>query len=514
MYVLTNKQMREADEYTVKTLDMPSLLLMERAGIALADEAERMTDGKIVCVCGGGNNGGDGFVCARVLKSRDRDVSVVFYAEKQSNDCRINMEKWQAVGGEILAEIPDDCDLIVDCLYGTGFRGALVDADMGTVNTINELKLQGVQVLAADIPSGVNGESGKVEGVAVQADRTLCFGALKTGVFFGDGIDHAGSIACADIGIELVPFERYAVLTDRELAHSLLPVRRRNAHKGSFGRAAIVAGSMEYSGAAYLAAAACLRSGVGYTVLFTPRELLPHYILKAPELLLKSISEGVRYAFSEENMRMLLAYDSVAYGMGMGMSEEVAKGAEWLLNCYEGKLILDADGLNSLAVYKKEELSTLFKNAKCDVLLTPHVKEFARLSGLELKELEDKGYSVVKAIAEQWGVTVLFKNAVSVITDGNRVAINDRGCSGQAKAGSGDVLSGVLVGLCASGMSAYDGAALGAYLTGLAAELAAEFEGEYSLTASDVIAYLGASFMQVQDGSLVTENADAEGKEE
>ncbi len=265
MYVLTNKQMREADEYTIKTLGVPSLLLMERAGIALADEAERMTDGAIVCVCGGGNNGGDGFVCARVLKQRGREVDVVFYAEKQSADCHINMEKWLAEGGELLTEIPDDCELIVDCLYGTGFKGSLLDADVGTVNAINELKEQGVSVLSADIPSGVNGDSGRVDGVAVQADRTLCIGALKTGVFFGDGIDHAGAITCADIGIELVPYERYAVLSDLELAHSLLPARKRNAHKGSFGKAAIVAGSMDYSGAAFLAASACLRSGAGYT---------------------------------------------------------------------------------------------------------------------------------------------------------------------------------------------------------------------------------------------------------
>ncbi len=508
MYVLTNKQMREADEYTIKTLGVPALLLMERAGIALADEAERMTDGAIVCVCGGGNNGGDGFVCARILKQRGREVDVVFYAEKQSSDCRVNMEKWQALGGEIFTELPDDCDLIVDCLYGTGFKGMLVDTDVGTVNAINDLREQGVLVLSADIPSGVNGENGRVEGAAVQADRTLCIGALKTGVLFGDGIDHAGAITYADIGIELVPYERYAVLTDLELAHSLLPVRKRNAHKGTFGKAAIVAGSVEYSGAAYLAATACLRSGAGYTILFTPSELLPHYMLKAPELLLRPVNEGGRYAFNEERMASLLEYDSVAYGMGMGVSEEVAKGAVWLLRRYEGRLILDADGLNSLAAYRKEELSALFQSAKCDVVLTPHVKEFSRLSGLESKELQREGYPVVKAIAEQWGVNVLLKNAVSVVTDGSRVAINETGSSGQAKAGSGDVLAGVLAGLCATGLSAYDGAVLGAYLTGLAAELAVEEFGEYSLIASDVISYLGTAFL------FVAQDPDEESEEE
>ncbi len=231
-------------------------------------------------------------------------------------------------------------------------------------------------------------------------------------------------------------------------------------------------------------------------------------MVKAPELLLKGISEGGRYAFNEERMTSLFEYDSIAYGIGMGVSEDVAKGAAWLLTQYGGKLILDADGLNSLAAYRKDELSTLLKNAKCDVLLTPHVKEFSRLSGLEVKEVQNEGYPVVKAIAEKWGVSVLLKNAVSVVTDGSRVSINETGSSGQAKAGSGDVLSGVLAGLCATGLSAYDGAVLGAYLTGLAAELAVEEYGEYSLTASDVTSYLGTAFL------IIAQDPDEESEEE
>lgn len=505
MYILTNRQMREADEYTIKTLGVPSLLLMERAGIALADEAETLSQsGKICCVCGGGNNGGDGFVCARVLRARGREVEVVFYAEKQSDDCRVNMEKWTVAGGKILSKLPENCDLIVDCLYGTGFRGSLLDADVGMVNEINTLKKRGVRVLSADIPSGVNGENGLVEGVAIEADKTLCIGELKAGVLFGDGIDHAGEIKRADIGIELPAGETYAVLSDREGVKAILPKRKRNTHKGSFGRAAIVAGSVEYTGAAQLASSACLRSGAGYTTLFTPSEILPYYFLKAPEILLKSTNEGSRYAFNEERMQALLGYSSIAYGMGMGISEGVAEGAAWLLERYEGKLVLDADGLNSLAQYKKEALSTLFKNKKCDALLTPHSKEFSRLLGISVKEVLSGGMSVTKAVAEAWNVNVLLKNAVSVVTDGVKTAINASGCSGQAKGGSGDALSGAIAGLCASGLSCYEAGVAGAYLLGKAAELAAKEIGEYSLTATDLIAYLPRAFL------FVTENADEE----
>lgn len=509
MYILTNKQMRDADKYTIETLDVPSLLLMERAGIALADEAERLAPtGAIVCVCGGGNNGGDGFVCARVLKERGREVAVVFYAEKQSADCRVNSEKWTAVGGELLRDIPENCALVVDCLYGTGFHGALSDVDAETVGAVNALKKRGAKVLSADIPSGVNGENGRVEGVAVNASVTLCIGEIKTGVLLGDGIDRAGEIKRADIGISLPEGECYATLVDRETADASLPQRKRNSHKGTFGRAAIVAGGLEYTGAAYLSAAACLRSGAGYTTLFAPSGILPYYILKAPELLLKTTNEGDRYAFNEERMQELFGYDSLAYGMGMGISEEVANGAAWLLAHYEGKLVLDADGLNSLAAYKKDELSYLFKTKKCDVVLTPHTKEFSRLSGISVKETLETSLSVSKALAERWGVNVLLKNATSVLTDGTRCCLNAAGCSGQAKGGSGDVLSGVIAGLCAAGASVYDAALAGSYLCGKAAELAARDIGEYSLTATDIIAYLGRAFL------FVTEYADKQCGEE
>ena len=501
MYVLTNEEMRRADEYTISERGVSSLVLMERAGRALADEAERLApEGDILCVCGGGNNGGDGFVCARILRARGRGVDVVFFANKISDDCRVNMAKWLDVGGEIESEIESDNDyaLIVDCLVGTGLRGGLQGENAKAVKAINVSKLYDTKVLSADIPSGVNGENGLVETVAVQADVTLCIGELKFGAVFADGLDYAGKVKRADIGIFL-PGEddEYTTLIDEEMVSESIPRRKRNVHKGVFGRAAIVAGSEEYTGAAYLATAACLRAGAGYTALFIPKDLLPYYVLRAPEALLKTLNEGGRYEFIEENMRQLLAYDSVAYGMGMGITEEVAKGAEWLLKCFTGRLVLDADGLNSLAEYRKEELAKLFAIKKCDVVLTPHAKEFSRLLGGDLEKVKEGGLHLPRAFAKEYDVTVLLKGAATVVAGKERAALNIAGTSGQAKAGSGDVLAGVIVGLCAMGLSAYEGAALGAYVVGKAAEMATGQVGEISLTASDVISYLGASFSKI-----------------
>lgn len=503
MYILTNEQMREADAYTIEKLGVPSLELMERAGEALAKEgAELAPTGKILCLCGGGNNGGDGFVCARYLQERGRDVTVVCFAEKYSQDCQENKKKWIDIGGEILMEIPryEEYSLVIDCLLGTGLKGGLNGKNADAVRSVNTMKARGTIVLSADIPSGVNGENGLVESVAVQADVTLCIGEVKLGCTFGDGLDYAGEVKCEDIGIALPRGkDEYAELQEKRGMKKLLPQRKRNSHKGSYGRAAIVGGSKEYTGAAYLSAAACLRAGAGYTTLFVPETILPYYLLKAPELLVKSISEGDRYEFHTEQMKSLFAYDVVAYGMGMGQSEAVARGAAYLLRYYEGKLILDADGLNSLAEYNKDELSMLFKNAKCQVLLTPHVKEFSRLSGMEVQEIIKGGIRPPMAFAEQNSVGVLLKGAASVLTDGERVFVNATGNSGLAKGGSGDVLSGVIAGLCAMGLSAFDGGRLGAYLVGRAAELTTSYVGEYSLTATKVIDGLGMAFLELSD---------------
>ena len=205
-------------------------------------------------------------------------------------------------------------------------------------------------------------------------------------------------------------------------------------------------------------------------------------------------------------MEELLAYDSIAYGMGMGVSRQVADGAVWLIENFSGKLILDADALNSLAKYCS--LSDVFSRKKGDVLLTPHVKEFSRLCKKSVEEILANGLNAAKEFALRHGVTVLLKNAVSVIENGEKSCVNERGTAGQAKGGTGDVLSGVIAGLCASGRSAFDGACAGAYIVGLAAELAGEKISEYSHTATDLIAYLGASFL------YVTKNTDEDcGKE-
>lgn len=501
-YILDNAQMREADRFTIESLKVPSLLLMERAGAALAEEADRMCpeSGDVAVVCGGGNNGGDGFVCARILLQKGRDVSVICAAEKFTAECRKNKEEFEKLGGDVCSVFPRKrFALVVDCLFGTGFKGELDGKNGAAADFINSA---GMKVLSADIPSGVSGDNGIAAKRAVKADKTLCIGEYKAGVFLADGMDHSGKILRADIGIALPHLDKadspYAFLIGREEVSRLLPERKRNSHKGTYGKAAIVAGSLKYAGAAYLSAAAALQSGAGYTSLFVPQGILPFYVLKLPELLLLPLNEGDRVAFTEKEFEKLLAYDSIAFGMGTEISDSVFQGVKYLLKNYKGRLILDADALNSLSKYGKGNFEEIFCDKKCDVLLTPHIKEFSRLTGESAEKILERGTAAPKEFAEKYGVTVLLKGAASVITDGRRTAVNTAGSPGQAKGGSGDVLSGLIAGLCAGGISAFDAGISGAYLAGKAAEFAAAELGEYSMTASDEIAFLSEAFLSLK----------------
>ena len=502
-YVLTNEQMREADAFTINSLGVPALELMERAGTALCREAKKLAPtGKILCVCGGGNNGGDGFVCGRLLLAEGREVDAVFFAEKRTHECAVNLSEFIMNNGKLYDEIPDgDYALVIDCLFGTGYSYREDARSDAAIRKINVLKKRGAKVLSADIPSGICGNSGIAKGEAVEADVTLCLGELKSGVVLCDGLDHAGTLLREDIGIVLPAFDAdgdgYARLVEEAEVAASIPRRKRNSHKGNYGRATIVAGSEKYTGAAYLSAAATVRSGAGYTTLMLPQNLFPLFALKIPEVLIKITNDGGRYAFNEEILAEI-PKGAVAYGMGMDIGEGVAQGAEYLLSHHEGTVILDADALNSLAEYRAESLGTLFQNASCEVVLTPHPREFARLIHKPAHEVVENSLTLAQQYAKEWGVTVLLKGAATIVTDGKRTLISKSGTAGQAKGGSGDVVSGVIAGLCASALGGFDGAVAAAYLCGKAAELATADVGEYSLTATDVIAYLGKAFLALR----------------
>lgn len=488
--------MREADGYTINALKVPSLTLMKRAGEALAREAENLvSQGETLCVCGGGNNGGDGYVCAEILLESGREVTVVCVGEGKSADNAVCKQSFLNAGGRVESVFPDKAfSLVIDCLLGTGFHGEPKPQYAEAIQKINAYKRAGSKVLSADIPSGLNGDNGQ-RTVCVEADVTLCIGEKKAGVYYGDGIDVAGKVLCSDIGIRL-PEAGYATLIEKADVAKLLPKRKRNTHKGSYGRTAIVGGSAQYVGAGYLSAYACLRSGAGYTYLYVPQSVLPYYVLKNPELIVKALDGGGARGM-RETLDGLLQMQAIAYGMGMGVSKEVCEGAKFLLNEYTGRLVLDADALNALAKYEKGNLQSIFAHKKCEVVLTPHVKEFSRLTGQTSRGILEKGMLAPVEFAKMHAVTVLLKGAVTTVTDGNQIRVNVAGSAGQAKGGSGDALSGVIAGLLGQGLSALDGAIAGVYLLGKSAENVEKSTGEYAMLATDVIDGLGTVFNEL-----------------
>jgi len=303
------------------------------------------------------------------------------------------------------------------------------------------------------------------------------------------------------LNLQGVPSKTCVKIQTKEEIKTLLPKRNRNSHKGTYGKTAIVAGSEKYTGAAYLSAKSALRSGAGYVALFVPQGLLNAYMLKIPEVLLEPLNGGSMVKFNEENFSKLLGCDSIAYGMGMGVSEAVYQGAIYLLKNYSGKLVLDADGLNSIAKFGSLED---FKNKKCDVLITPHAKEFSRLTRRPLGEILSNPYLAIREVVSSYQINVLLKGAATVFVSNEtkeRLLVNVTGNSAQAKGGTGDVLSGVIAGLCSQGLSAFNGGRVGSFLVGLSAELASKDLSEYSATPSDFIEYLGKAFLAVAENS-------------
>ena len=434
---LSSAQMRACDRYTIDTLGVPSLTLMERAGQAIAAETQKVFSAlgvnEALVVCGGGNNGGDGFVAARLLQEAGADVQILCLAEKFSPDCAAVKEKFK---GEILQRMPRRrYPVILDCIFGTGLSRPVEGTELSLIRFINAA---GAFVISADIPSGLNGDNGLVTGECVRADLTV---------------------------------------------------------KGTYGKVSIIAGSRAYSGAALLAASAALRGGAGYVELCVPSGLFSVYAGKLPEVILTSFSGEDAFSYCEEDLEKVLSGQCVVAGMGMGASFETYKMVKYLLERYTGRLVLDADALNALARYGTD----ILKEKKCAVLLTPHIKEFSRLSGLSVKEISERGARAPQEFAAACGVSVLLKSAVSVLCGEEKIFFNVRGSACQAKGGSGDVLSGVIGSLAAQGRSVTDAALAGSYLCGVAGELCEQELGQYSVTAGDVIAHIPAALRHILD---------------
>ncbi len=495
--VLTAAQMREAEQAAEHRYGMPSALLMENAGRALAEVArgEAGPGGRCIIICGPGNNGGDGLVAARFLRETGARVAVALVGEaaRMTPEARRNLHALEAYGvsAQALDALPEPGagDVVVDALFGTGLSRAPAGAFSEAILRIQRWRAAGARVVAADVPSGLQSDTGEAFLPCVEADVTVSFGFLKRGQVLEPGASLCGELRRVDIGLSEAAAQALTgpVLrwVEEEDARGALRPRRADTHKGTYGHVLVVAGSRGKSGAAALVARAALRSGAGLVSVATREQVLEAVLSHAPEVMgLPLMAPGpLGLADLEPLVAAAEGKDALVIGPGIPRGPETGRLLGELLERVEVPAVLDADALNAVA----EDLRVL-RRARGPVVLTPHPGEMARLTGRSTREVQQRRLDVARQLAEALQVTVVLKGARTLIASADgTLYVNPTGNPGMATAGTGDVLSGICGAFLAQDVPMPDAAWAAVYAHGLAGDLAAVKRGKVGLIASDVI---------------------------
>ncbi len=472
-------QVRAMDRYAIEDLGIPGIVLMQRAGAAAFRVMERQWPQarRIVVLCGGGNNGGDGYIVARHALDARLDVQVFALSppDRLRGDARLACDAYLAVGGRITEGVPPELggfDVVVDALLGTGLDREVSGAYAEVIAAVNAFS---GRVLAIDIPSGLHADSGTVMGCAVEADATVSFIGLKRGLFTGEGPACCGTIWYADLSVP------EAVLASQTPAARLLsryrnrlPPRRATAHKGHFGHVLVVGGDAGFTGAVRMAAEAAARAGAGLVSVATRSSHAAYLNVNRPEIMCHGVET------TTELQTLLTRATVIAIGPGLGQSGW-ARGL--LQACCESGLpmVVDADALNLLAQNPKRRENWI---------LTPHPGEAARLLNVTSKEIQADRFAALAELVEKYGGVCILKGAGTLIgADGHVPEVCSLGNPGMASGGMGDVLTGALAGLLAQGLALWDAACMGVCLHSAAADAAAE-EGQRGMLALDLMPWI------------------------
>lgn len=480
--MLTVENMRLADRATMAREGIDEIALVKR--VAEAIMGYRAWAGRIAVACGKGNNGADGMALAGVLAARGADVTVYCVEGKRSPACAYYREtlpkKVKVVEIDETTRI-EGYDIVFDCLLGTGFEGVPKGAAAWGIRAVNE---SGATVVSVDIASGLNADSGMAE-LCVKSDLTLSIGGYKAGNLLNMAKDTYRTLDVLEVGI--VPVTETYGLAEAADVKAALGERKHFSNKGDYGYIALVGGSLPYSGAVRLAAmaAAAMRSGAGVAKVATAKSLCPLLVPQILESTLYPLCErDGQIGFDREEIERLVGnVKAVAFGMGVGTGEGAKAILAYLLENYAGRLVVDADGLTLLSQMDADFL----RRRKCTLVLTPHVKEFGRLTGMSVEDIFAHFAEYAVDYAKAVGAVVLLKGATTVVTDGKRVALVDAGAPGMATAGSGDVLSGVLAATLGYVEDAWTATYAAAYINGKAGEAAQAKVGATSMIASDTV---------------------------
>ncbi|OTQ73645.1 MULTISPECIES: NAD(P)H-hydrate dehydratase [unclassified Gilliamella] len=483
-YLVTSSEMKHYDAYTANKIGLPSLVLMERAALAVVNQLNEndYNLNKVAVVCGYGNNGGDGIAVARLLKLQhiDVDVYLIGQVEHASKETLQQIKIAQHYNINFITSLPEcftEYTTIIDAIFGIGLNRIVSGDFVYAIEWINQCC---TDVLAIDIPSGLCSNTGKILGVAVKAKQTVTFAYAKVGLSLHPGAELAGEITIADIGIYADTPASHYTYQSNELS-KLLPQRSNNSHKGSYGKVLVIAGSENMSGAAYFSAKAAYKTGAGLVHIYTPmcnRDIL---LTQIPEVLLTPfITNKIDIKKLDELINLASV---IVIGPGMGVSDDTHKILSYVLQHARIPVIIDADGLNTLVPNLR-----LLKQAQSTIIVTPHLGEMARLVKQPIETIKNNLVDTAKKFAQDYNVICVLKDARTIVTIPEQTTyINQSGNCGMATGGAGDVLTGIMAGLIAQHLPPTKAAPVSVYLHGLAGDIASKKLNKYSLLASDII---------------------------
>jgi len=470
-------QIRELERIAIEEYGIASFDLMSRAGQATFQVLKKQyPDAQSIAVfCGSGNNAGDGYIIAKLALESDLNVCVytVSASEKLKGDALSASQAYRSAGGAVSlfqSEQLITAEVLIDALLGTGLDRAVTGLYATVIKSINR---HFAPVIAVDIPSGLQADTGNVLGLAVKADYTVTFIGLKQGLFTGQAAEYCGEICYAQLAVPEQVFTDVTASAIRVVKNQL-PLRNRYAHKGDCGHVLIIGGDLGYSGAARLAGEAALRVGSGLVSIATRMKHAGLMNLNRSELMVHGVETPAQLVL------LLEKADVIVVGPGLGLSAWAKALFNTAINT-EKPLVIDADGLNLLA-----KSATV----KTNWILTPHPGEAGRLLNCSTADIQQDRFAAVLSIQANYGGVAILKGAGTLIACEHQLAVSNTGNPGMASGGMGDVLAGVVAGLLAQGLSLQDVAQQGVYNHGLAADLAAEKDGERGLLASDLMTYL------------------------
>lgn len=485
MKVLSATNTKKVDSYCINTIGIPSIVLMENA----AEQVKRIIANKgnrFLIICGEGNNGGDGLAVARKLFMDDKEVCVVICngTGKRTEDFLINynilnnigveiLQLEEIIGNERLKERISYYDVIVDCIFGIGLNREIKG---NTYRLIDMLNNSGRYMVSVDIPSGIDGNTGMVKGICIEADETITIETYKQGFFLGDACNYLGEVSVVKIGFLQSVINKFSEgidILDKEEYKNMIICRKKNGHKGDYGRILILAGSKRYTGAAYIATESAVRSGGGLVTLIADNDI--------KEIMQTRLTEAMVIDYEDNELEKLInTADIIACGPGLGQTEKSKYILKKIINESKCNLVIDADAINIISEEKE-----LLAKIKGRAVLTPHSGEMSRLTGKSIKEINGNRISVCTEFAEKNNVVVLLKGYKTIIANDNRCIVNPTGNSKMATGGMGDCLTGMIAAFIGQGKDIFNGTVLAAYIHGLIGDELAQ--DRYSINARDII---------------------------